>query len=308
MTMTEHYHKGERTIQELTRERNQATINAGAVSDTIPEGAVPFVAQQQFAVLSTIDDQGDIWISMVTGKPGSAKAGKDRRTVELSLPAPQQRKHDPFFRALAEDSPVGGLFIELSTRRRLRVNGKVRTLTDDSMTLTVDQAYPNCPKYIQRRIISAKDTGGVSEVAPQTGTLLDNGVRTVIEKADTLFVGSADDNRNCDASHRGGSAGFVQMVDEKTLRITDYPGNSMFNTLGNFHMNPKGGLLFLDFENNRQFHLTGDVTLDLNSADETGKAGDTNRWWRFAVKKWIASSPAHQYAWEFLDSSPFNVS
>ena len=304
--MKERYHKGEIEVQELTGERNLAMMNAGMVSDTIPGGAIPFVAQQNFIVLSTIDDQGDIWISMVTGKPGFAKAREDRKAVGLSLASPKQREHDPFFKALAEDSPVGGLFIELATRLRLRVNGKVQNLTDDSMTLAVDQVYPNCPKYIQRRNINVKDTKAVSEVETETGTFLDSVVKAILEKADTLFVGSADDNRHCDASHRGGTAGFVQIVDDQTLRIPDYPGNSMFNTFGNFHMNPKGGLLFLDFEKNRQFHLTGDVTLDLNSADNTGKTGGTNRWWNFTVRKWTSSPLAHQYAWEFVDFSPFN--
>ena len=187
----------------------------------------------------------------------------------------------------------------------MRVNGKVRNLSDKSMTLAIDQAYPNCPKYIQRRNIKVKETKTINEVKTQTGSLIDGTLKMIIEKADTFFVGSADDNRNCDASHRGGYVGFVQIVDDNTLRIPDYPCNSMFNTFGNFYLNPKGSLLFLDFEKNRQIHLTDDVSLNLNGADESGKTGGTNRWWHFTVRKWITSPLAHQYAWEFVDFSPF---
>jgi len=47
--------------------------------------------------------------------------------------------------------------------------------------------------------------------------------------------------------------GFVEILDENRLRIPVYRGNSMYNTPGNFTINPAAGLMFIDYENARTF-------------------------------------------------------
>jgi hypothetical protein len=52
-----------------------------------------------------------------------------------------------------------------------------------------------------------------------------------------------------DVSHRGGPAGFVEVAaDGSALTVPDYVGNFFFNTLGNLQLNPRCGLVFVDFE------------------------------------------------------------
>ncbi len=48
-----------------------------------------------------------------------------------------------------------------------------------------------------------------------------------------------------DASPRGGPAGFVQVMDERTLLIPDATGNNRLDTLANLLADPRIGLLFL---------------------------------------------------------------
>ena len=62
---------------------------------------------------------------------------------------------DVLWANLKLDAPLGLLAIELSTRHRLRINGRVELLTKEQIVLRVEQAYPNCPKYIQRRRLRA---------------------------------------------------------------------------------------------------------------------------------------------------------
>ena len=50
------------------------------------------------------------------------------------------------------------------------------------------------------------------------------------------------------ASYKGGEPGFVQVGDEHTLMFPVYNGNGMFLTAGNLTVNPRVGLLFVDFE------------------------------------------------------------
>jgi hypothetical protein len=49
----------------------------------------------------------------------------------------------------------------------------------------------------------------------------------------------------------------VRVQDERTLRFPDYPGNNMFNTLGNLAGHPRAGLLFVDFAGGDLLQLTG---------------------------------------------------
>lgn len=58
----------------------------------------------------------------------------------------------------------------------------------------------------------------------------------------------------------------MHVLDNKTLAFPDYQGNNMFNTLGNLAVEPRAGLLFLDFESADTLQLTGRATLDWSQA------------------------------------------
>ncbi len=305
--MAEPFHEGEIAIQKRTDERGTAMLNGSMLADNIPPGAVPFIQQQYYALFSSPDSNNDIWISMLTGAPGFARSSKDRKAVDMTLPEKSHLAADPVFANLKEGTPIGGLFIELATRRRLRINGTVQLTHENAFRIDIVQAYPNCPKYIQRRAIDGINGQTSGDFSPASGEGLDAMGKAIIEKSDTLFVGSGDDTGlHYDASQRGGMAGFVDIVDDNTLRIPDYPGNSMFNTFGNFHVNPKGALLFVDYENDTQFHLSGEVTLEFDKDDEIERTAGTGRWWTFKVNKWCTSPLAHDLDWRFVDYSPFN--
>jgi hypothetical protein len=52
--------------------------------------------------------------------------------------------------------------------------------------------------------------------------------------------------------------------DERTLEFPDYPGNNMFNSLGNLRVHPRAGLLFVDFARGDLLQLTGRVQVRWN--------------------------------------------
>jgi hypothetical protein len=79
-----------------------------------------------------------------------------------------------------------------------------------------------------------------------------------VRRADTFFIASAHPKRGADASHRGGRPGFAEVADNgRRLAFPDYSGNRMFQTLGNLAVNPRTGLLFLDWETGNTLQLTG---------------------------------------------------
>jgi uncharacterized protein len=175
----------------------------------------------------------------------------DARLLEVrALPA----TGDPLAGALRPGAPLGLLGIQPHTRRRNRLNGHVMTVDAKGFDLHVDQSFGNCPKYIQAR--RADYTGPrASDAALTRMTRLDERASRLVREADTLFIASAHPHapdssareHGVDASHRGGRPGFARVDDGAVLTIPDFTGNSYFNTLGNLKVNPRAGLLFIDF-------------------------------------------------------------
>ncbi len=113
----------------------------------------------------------------------------------------------------------------------------------------------------------------------------------LVRGADTFFLGTTHPTRGNDASHRGGPPGFVRVEDERTLWWPDYPGNTMFNSLGNLAVDPAASLLFLDFATGRSLHLSGRAALDLVDAGSPGDDAGTGRVVRFRVDAVTEGSP-----------------
>lgn len=74
---------------------------------------------------------------------------------------------------------------------------------------------------------------------------IDDICRAFIEKSPFVLLGSNDSSGRMDVSPKGDPAGFVQVMDSKTLLIPDRPGNRRGDTLSNVLQNPSIGLLFL---------------------------------------------------------------
>lgn len=74
---------------------------------------------------------------------------------------------------------------------------------------------------------------------------IDEHCRRFIEKSPFLVIGSSDGKGNLDLSPKGDPAGFVAVLDEKTLAIPDRPGNRRLDTFRNVLADPCVGLIFL---------------------------------------------------------------
>ncbi|TFW05971.1 pyridoxamine 5'-phosphate oxidase family protein [Oxalobacteraceae bacterium OM1] len=85
--------------------------------------------------------------------------------------------------------------------------------------------------------------------------------RAFIESRSFFFLATADADGCPDCSYKGGSPGFVRVVDACTLAFPNYDGNGMFRSLGNVVTNPHVGLLFIDFELAIRLRVNGRATL-----------------------------------------------
>lgn len=299
------FHEGELFVQQRSGELESALGNGRMLAGAIPPGALAFVAQQPMVVVGSLDSKLYPWASPLVGPPGFVRA-IDPTHVKIDLEAAAGNQADPLWENIAHQSQVGLLLIELPTRRRLRINGRIERIEPARLQIQVEESYPNCPKYIQRRRVALGEASSPEPGGVRSGSELPEDLRAFIRSADTFFVASAHPERGVDTSHRGGNPGFVEVIDERTLRIPDYPGNSMFNTLGNFVVHPEAGLLFPDFQHHRTLQLIGksEILWDQDAATDT--TGGTRRYWRFGVEGWLASDLPGLFDWQLLDYSPFN--
>jgi predicted pyridoxine 5'-phosphate oxidase superfamily flavin-nucleotide-binding protein len=301
------FHEGELAVQQRAGEAQLAERNGAVIGHTIPRGAMQFIRQQPMAVLGTQDKEGRLWASLLFGKPGFLDLAGDGRSLRVLLSEDARLQADPFWSNLAETRRFGLLVIDLGSRRRLRVNGRAASVSAGELVLDVEEAYPNCPKYIQRRHLrQASGAPSIGAGSHREGSLLEPEQTTLIRNADTFFVATAHATRNLDVSHRGGNPGFVKVLDEATLRIPDYQGNGMFNTLGNLALNRNASLVFPDFEQRRILQLGGAADILWDHDDPENETGGTGRYWQFHLESWLETDIPNSVAFEFLDYSPFN--
>lgn len=306
MTDNSSYHKGELAVQRRANKANEAEKISNAISNSIPDGAMRFIEQQSMVVVGSIDSRGEVWASILFGQPGFLHT-INARMLELDLVHAGVSAGDPLWTNLETNTNTGFIVIDLNTRRRLRVNGRIRNTTPERYILDVHQAYSNCPRYIQRRNLRITGMHMGKHVWPvRRGTRLTANHKKLIAASDTLFVASAHPDHGVDVSHRGGNPGFIQVLKDTLIRIPDYPGNNMFNTLGNFYSYSYAGLLFIDFQHNLILQLTGKTEIMWNTEDAGGETGGTQRHWQFEIVSWQESEIPFKIDWEFLELSRFN--
>jgi predicted pyridoxine 5'-phosphate oxidase superfamily flavin-nucleotide-binding protein len=256
-------------------------------------------------IIARVSPSGEPWAGLVAGHAGFLSVSSDLEALGIAVSdASAARASGGMLDKLAQGEPLGLLLIELSTRRRLRINGEVASLDGSGLVLSVSESFALCPKYIQRRDLVERASPSAAAKS-ETGTGLNNMVLDWVRSADTCFVASAHPSGRLDASHRGGQPGFVQVRDGALL-VPDYPGNSMFNTLGNFAANPVAGLCFVDFNGARQLQLTGDVLIRYDVAEDNPLTGGTGRWWEVRPRRWVVSTFDAPFGFQFIDASSFN--
>lgn len=297
------WHAGERQLQESVGvAERMAVIGPKVIRDHLPEQHRDFYPMLPYLILGVVDDHGIPWATMVEGAPGFAHS-PDPQTLQVdSLPS----LSDPARAGVRPGAAVGVLGIDLNTRRRNRMNGKLGELDHEGFSIDVVHSFGNCPKYIQLR--------PVDSIARKPGTLaertdsLDTAAQTLIRTADTLFVASyvdAQGERSVDVSHRGGYAGFVR-VDGNVLTIPDFAGNLFFNTLGNLQVNPVAGLLFIDFESGEVLQVAGRTELIL-SGPQVALFEGAQRLWTLTVEHMVRRPAALALRWRFAEFSPFSL-
>jgi hypothetical protein len=278
------FHAGELDVQRRAGVESAAARLAGMLAPAHLDGGVAgFLAQREFAVLTGRDRDGALWTSPLLG-PAGFLAGNGTTLDVHTTPAVTDPLAD-----LPTDQPVGLLAVEFAIRRRIRVNGTLTDVEPHGLRIEADQAYGNCPSYIQQRLVEQVPATGPAG-AVSIGDALDPAQRALVRRADTFFLGTVHPDRGADASHKGGRPGFVR-IDGQDLWWPDYAGNNMFNSMGNIAVNPEAALLFVDFATGETLQLSGTAELQWLTPGTPGDDGGTGRRIRFHPERAVSASP-----------------
>jgi predicted pyridoxine 5'-phosphate oxidase superfamily flavin-nucleotide-binding protein len=288
------YRHGSLAVQDRVGVRDQAAHVGRSIGQGIKPVAAAFLGLQPMLVIGAADGEGRMWSSLLAGEPGFVRA-TGPHSVSI---AGAVHRADPLADALAAgDTPIGTIALDPRTRRRMRLGGTARP-SARGFAIEAERVFANCPKYLQKRELLEPGAGASAGASGtvRRGVQLTSDQEAFIRTADTFFIatGTAE---GVDASHRGGTPGFVHLSSPTTLSWPDYPGNAMFLTLGNLQTDPRAGLLFLDWS-------TG-TTLQLSGAAHTEYAVEA-RTVRFTVEQVVETEAASPLRWSAPDFSPAN--
>jgi uncharacterized protein len=263
------FHEGELLVQRRAGVAAEASRLGGMVTaPNLGGGMSRFVAERDLAFVTARDDDGRLWTSPVLGPPGFCTGQEQTLTMSRTV-APG----DPLS-PLRPGRSVGVLLVDFARRRRLRVNGTLERSDAGGLEVAVEQAFGNCPRYIHPGHV-VRSGAGDDEAGPHRGSRLEPAHVAQIGRADTFVLGTSHPRRGADTSHRGGDPGFVRHADGE-LWWPDYPGNNLFNSLGNLAVDPAASLLFLDVEHGTLLQLSGRASVEWAPAgpeadEETGR-------------------------------------
>jgi uncharacterized protein len=286
------FHAGEVEAQRLAG----VAVAHAPLRPFMPDQHRQFFAQLPYVFLATLDADRAPAATMLDGEPGFLASP----TPTSLLLRPRADDRDPVRRLLVPGVPVGLLGIELPTRRRNRANGRVVAAGDGAWTIDIDQSFGNCPQYIHARGIDGVRPRGRQPLEDLAS--LDAEALALVASASTLFVASAAAIRDggVDMSHRGGRPGFVRLEGDD-LVVPEFRGNNYYNTVGNFLVDPRAALLFIDFASGDLLSVSGRVAVDWSPAVKPDGARFV---WRLSPERAWRLSRASPYCWSEPELSP----
>lgn len=97
------------------------------------------------------------------------------------------------------------------------------------------------------------------EEGDETNSLLSERESAFIEARDSFYMATVSETGWPYMQHRGGPAGFMRVIDEKTLAFPDFGGNRQFVSAGNLTNDDRVSLFFMDYPNRARLKLLGRV-------------------------------------------------
>jgi hypothetical protein len=167
-----------------------------------------------------------------------------------------------------------------------------------TLAYSSDVAFTAAVKAVQAR----KGSRGAYARMEQGGswkTLVTPDLKHFIEAQTSVFLATVNADGQPYIQHRGGPAGFLRVLDSKTLGFVDYAGNRQFISTGNLSENPKAHLFLIDYAQRRRIKIWGRARVVEGDAELTAKLMPPDYKARaeqvmlFEIEAWDANCPQH---------------
>ncbi len=84
--------------------------------------------------------------------------------------------------------------------------------------------------------------------------------KAFIKARDSFYLASVSETGWPYVQHRGGTKGFLKVIDDRNLAFADYRGNRQYISTGNFAANDRACLILMDYPNRSRLKIYARVT------------------------------------------------
>ncbi len=161
-----------------------------------------------------------------------------------------------------------------------------------------DIAFTPSVKAVQERLGSRSGYVKMEQRGGWTDTVTPD-LAAFIAERDSFYLGTASGDGRPYIQHRGGSKGFLRVIDEHTLAFADFRGNRQYISTGNLSENDRAFIFLMDYPNRRRIKIWGraEVVEDdpalLAALADPDYSGVPERAFRFRVEAWDVNCPQH---------------
>ena len=165
-------------------------------------------------------------------------------------------------------------------------------------TYASDVAFTGSVKALQEKKGSRRSYARMEEDGSWETSITPD-LAAFIAAQTSVFLATANADGQAYIQHRGGPAGFLRVLDDKTIAFVDYAGNRQYVTAGNLADNPKAYLFLIDYANRRRIKIWGTARVVEGEAELTAKLMPAGYKARpehvvlFTVTAWDANCPQH---------------
>ena len=96
----------------------------------------------------------------------------------------------------------------------------------------------------------------------------------VVEAQTSIFLATLNGEGQPYIQHRGGPAGFLRVLDDKTIGFADFAGNRQYITQGNLADNPKAHLFLIDYAHRKRVKIWGEARVVEGDGELIGRVLD----------------------------------
>lgn len=222
-------------------------------------------------------------IVLYVGHAGAVRAIENRmRTVSVAPANPYWAEH-----GLTFEDPDGFRVVLVPERWDTRHPG----------TATSDIAFTTSVKAIQVRK-GSRDAYARMERGGGWSQTIDAELRAFIAAQTSVFLATANAGGQPYIQHRGGPAGFMRLLDERTIAFADYRGNRQFITTGNLGENRQAFLFLIDYARRRRIKIWGTARVEddaelVGTLMPAGYRARPEQAIVFTVEAWDENCPQH---------------